>query len=882
MSRPRDDDDGFGRRLRSRWRALFDRNAAESDLDDELRFHLDMETEHQMRMGLPPDEAKRKARIEFGGIERYRDESRDARGIGSIEDLGRDVRVSLRSLRRAPGFALVSILTVALGVGTTTAVFSLIDGILLRPLPYPSAASLVRIYERSQKYPASHFSGANFLDVEARAKTIQSVAFFSDWPQTIIGLAEPVRADVAAVSDRFFSVLGVAPEQGRTFLPGEGGPGHMHPIAISDRFWRTTLGARPDWSSIILETNAARGQVVGIMPPGFSYPDGADLWIATTDENPHRTAHNWNVIGRLKSGRDIGDARTELDRMFGGLKAQLGKDIDAEGVTVRTLRESLTLKVRTLMWMLIGAVGFVLLVACANLASANLARGESQQRELAVRTSLGAPRQRLIRQLATEKVVLCVIGGILGIALAWALVRVAVALGPDTLPAFATVRIDLRVMAFALATAIVTGLLTGIIPALSVTSNLRAVAASGGGGSGKRSRFRRPLIAAEVALATMLLIGAGLFLRSFTTMLAEDPGYRVQHIVLADVTLPTAGYSSPAGYGDTLTIPRFFDAVLSRLRATPGIDGVAIANTIPLGGGGPGSGFAIDGGTDMKANADYFVVDSAYFRTMGIRLIRGRGFTSADKPGAEQVVVINREAADKYWPGADAIGHRIRPPGIDTHRNLWLTVVGIVDNVRQYGLDQPANPQMYVHYLQRPERLQSGTIVAVTNKPAAVGPAIRSAVAEADRNALVEITSMQQLLDRSVSGRRFSMTVLSAFSALALFLAAVGIYGVLAYAVVQRQREIGVRMALGSTRIGVRSLILTDAMRAVLPGLGLGLIGAFFTVRLITGMLYGIAPVDPITFIITPIVILAVSIAASFWPATRAARVDPMIAMRSE
>jgi predicted permease len=322
--------------------------------------------------------------------------------------------------------------------------------------------------------------------------------------------------------------------------------------------------------------------------------------------------------------------------------------------------------------------------------------------------------------------------------------------------------------------------------------------------------------------------------------------------------------------------------VLTRLRATPGVDGVAIANAIPLNGGGPGTGFAIDGGTDFKSNADYFAVDSAYFRTMGIRLVGGRGFTSADKPGAEQVVVINREAADKYWPGADAIGHRIRPPGIDRHGALWLTVVGVVENVRQYGLDRPANPQMYVHYLQRPERLQSGTIVALTNRPAAVGPAIRSAVADADREAMVEISSMQQLLDRSVAGRRFSMTVLSAFSALALFLAAVGIYGVLAYAVVQRQREIGVRMALGLTRVGVRSLVIGDAMRAVLPGLGIGLIGAFFTVRLITGMLYGIAPVDPITFVVTPAVILVVSMAASFWPATRAARVDPMIAMRAE
>jgi predicted permease len=869
--------------VRGRLRALFDRTTAEADLDDELRFHLDMETEHQMRMGFSERDARQRARVEFGGVERYRDESRDARGVGAIEDLMRDLRVALRSLKRAPGFALVSIFTVALGIGTTTAVFSLIDGILLRPLPYPNADALVRIYERSAKYPASSFSGANFLDLEHQSKTLQSVAFFSDWPQTILGLAEPVRVDAAAVSARFFDVIGVRPAKGRGFLPGEGRNGEMHTAVVSDRFWHETLGARSDWSTMILHSDGGDSRIVGIMPPGFSYPSGVDVWAVGTDDNPYRTAHNWSVIGRLKPGNTPDDARRELDHLFGGLKAQLGKDIDAEGVTIRTLREALTLRVKTLCFVLIAAVVFVLLVACTNLASANLARGESQQRELAVRTSLGASRGRLIRQLATEKLLLCAVGGLLGVGIAWSLVRIALALGPGTLPAFATVQVDTRVMAFGLGMAMLTGLVTGTVPALSVTADLRGVAASGGGGAGKRGRFRSPLIATEIALATLLLIGAGLFLRSFRTLLAEDPGYRVEHIVLGSVVLPAAGYRNHnGGYGDTLAIPRFFSSVLARLRATPGAEAVAVANQIPLGANGFGTGFMIDGGTEAKASADYRVVDSAYFGAMGIPIIRGRGFRSGDRPGTEQVVVINRDAAERFWKGVDPIGHRIRPPGMDSHAKEWLTIIGVVENVRQYGLDQPASPQMYVHYLQRPERLQSGTIVVRTTRPVAITPAIRAAVLDADRNALVELTSMQALLDQSVAGRRFSMTVLSAFSALALFLAAVGIYGVLAYAVVQRQREIGVRMALGSTGGGVRSLILADAMRAVVPGLVIGLVAAFFTTRFVRGMLYGIAPVDLPTFIVTPAVILIVSLGASLWPASRAARVDPVIAMRAE
>jgi predicted permease len=869
------------RRLRTRMRALVNRSTLERDLDDELQFHLQMETEHLMRMGLSEGDARRRAQRDFGGVERYRDESRDARGVGAIEDLLRDVKVGARSLRRAPGFALVSIFTVALGIGATTAVFSIIDGILLRPLPYPNSGELVRLYEHTAEYPASSFAGANFYDLERNVKTLRSAAFYSSYPITVLGLSQPIQVDMGRVSERFFDVMGVRPAAGRGFLVGEAGGADRGAVVISDRFWRTWLNARPDWENHLVRLDGEVVHVVGIMPPGFSYPAGTDLWVIGRDENPSRTTHNWSVIARLRPGVTAAETDAELDPFFGSMHRQLGKEMDADGVTVRSLREALTLRVKTLCWVLLTAVGLVLLVACTNLASANLARGESQQREIAVRASLGAGRGRLVRQLATEKILLCVVGGLLGVALSWALVRVAVVLGSGTLPAFATVQVDVRVMAFGLALALLTGILTGVIPALRVTSNLRGSAI--GGGAGKSSAFRGPLIAAEIALATTLVIGAGLFLRSFRELMSENPGYAVQQVVLGDVTLPSTYDNPEGGYGDTTRISRFFGEVLARVRGTPGMSSVALINQLPLGPYSFGTRVAVDGGTEfVREGIDYRVIDSAYFDVMKIPLVRGRTFTSSDRSGTDHVVIVNRATAEKLWPGQNPLGHRIRPPGMDRHASLWLTVVGVVENIRQDGLDQPTPTQMYVHYLQRPERLQTGSIVVRSSRPEAVAPAIRAAVTDVDRNALLEMNSMEALLDQSVAGRRFSMTMLSAFSGLALFLAAVGIYGVLAYAVVQRQREIGVRMAIGLSRGGVARLILADAMKAVAPGLVIGLIGAYLATRFIQGMLYGIAPADPITYVITTAVIIGVALLASLGPASRASRVDPMIAMRAE
>jgi predicted permease len=871
-------------RLKRRARALFQRNAAEADLDDELRFHLDMETEYQMRMGHPENDARRIANREFGGVERYRDESRDARGVSFFEDLGRDVTVALRALRRTPGFAFISIFTVALGIGMTTAVFSIIDGVLLRPLPYPNADQLVRIYERNAKYPTNRFTTPNYYDLERISKTLRASAYFGSSDETILGLAQPVSVTQAFVSDRFFDVLGIRAEFGRGFVPGGATGEDARSVVVSDRFWRQWLNARPDWQNAMIQVEDGSYRVIGVMPPSFSYPVGADIWTPLHDNSASRTSHNWSVIGRLRDGRTADETKAELDQYFAALKTQLGKDMDAEGVSVRSLRESLTFNVKTLCYVLLTAVALVLLVACTNLASANLARGESQQREIAVRTSLGASRARLVRQLATEKIFLCLVGGILGVGLSWLFVRVATTLGIGTIPAFASVKIDTRVLVFGLVISLVTGLVTGVLPAFRVTSDLRRATTSGGGGAGKRSLMRGPLIVAEIALATMLVIGAGLFVRSFRTLLSQDRGFRVDQIVLGAVTLPTTTYRNPAGwYGDTIAITRFFSQALDQLRRTSGASAVALTREAPLNGGGFNTGLALDGGTDAsKANAEYRVVDSAYFQAMGIPLIRGRGFTSADRSGSQQVVIVNREAADRFWPNANPIGHRMLTPGMDMHGKEWLTVVGVVENTRDAALDQPRAPMMYVHYMQRPERLMSGNFVLRTTNPQAAAAAIRSVTAQIDRNVLVETKEMKEVLDQSVAARRFSMTVLSTFSALALFLAAVGIYGVLAYAVVQRQREIGVRMALGLTRGGVGQLVLRDAMTSVLPGVVIGLLGAWGATRFIQGMLYGIAAVDPTTYIVTPLVIVVVALGASLWPASRAARVDPLIAMRAE
>lgn len=562
------------------------------------------------------------------------------------------------------------------------------------------------------------------------------------------------------------------------------------------------------------------------------------------------------------------------------LKRQYGTQTDAVGVTLADLHDELARRARTLVLMLASAVGLVLLVACVNLPSANLARAESRRREFALRAALGAGRGRLVRQLVTENVALGPIGGALGTLLAYVVTRALVRLAPSAIPAHADVRLDPRVLGFVAVLSLVTGLVIGLAPAWQVARSLRGAIAEGGhaGVGGGRLRARAAMVGAEVALAIVLLAGAGLLVRSMHALLGTDPGFRTARAIAVNVALPSADYD------DSLRTVAFYERLLPALRAIPGVTDAGLVSALPLSGGGANTGFMMDGGVEIAGDADYRVADGAYFHAVGIPLRAGRSFRRDDRPGAPHVAVVNEAFARKYGAADGIIGHRVRPPGMDRHAALWLTVVGVVGDVREAGLDAPAYPAMYVDYAQRPENLRRGaTFVLVAPLPVErVEAAVRARVREIDPNVPVTLSTLDELVARSVADRRFTMLVLAIFAACGLGLAAPGVYGVLAYSVAQRQREIGVRMALGAERGAMRAMVIGDAMRAVLPGLAVGVLAAIAASRLLSGMLHGVSATDPTTLGAVCAVLTATAVGASWVPARRATRVDPLVAIRSE
>jgi predicted permease len=549
-------------------------------------------------------------------------------------------------------------------------------------------------------------------------------------------------------------------------------------------------------------------------------------------------------------------------------------------VTLAPLREDLGAPARTMLLVLFGAVACVVLITCVNLASAALARAEGRQREFAVRTALGAGRWRVVRQVLTESLVLAAAGGALGVALAVALTRALARLADVAIPGVATIEVDGRVLAFAAATSVICGLLVGLAPALVVARDVRGAMGSGGraGIDGARLRARGVLIGAEVALAVALLAGAGLFVRSLRALLDQELGFRAERVLTADVSLPGAQYT------DTTRIAGFYDRLLATLRELPGVDAASVIDAAPLSGSGANTGFMLDGSERSVGSVDYRVVDSSYFRALGIPLRLGRDFGPADRAGAPHVVLVNEAAARKFWPSGSPLGHRVRFPGMDRHASEWLTVVGVVGDVRAESVDVPAYPAMFIHLAQRPERLGWGaTILVRAGRPsAALADAIRRTVRATDPDVPVRVSSLGEIVLASVADRRFMTSVLGGFAAIALGLAALGIYGVLAYAVAQRQREIGVRMALGAPRGRVRAMVLRDAMAAVVPGAVAGVAGGLALTRLLRGMLFGVAPTDPIAFAAAVALLGGVALVASWVPARRATRVDPLTAIRAE
>jgi len=868
------------RRFARRLRVLLGRRSFERDLDDELRFHIEMQAAKHVERGMSPAAARALAEREFGRMPRYKDEVRDARGVTFADDVARDVRFAARALRRSAGFTAVAVVTLALGIGATTAIFTVVNAVLLRPLPYPAPARLVALWQASERSPRAPVSVPNFRDWRVGSRSFAAMATYRGGTTTVLGGAEPTRVDAYLVSGDFFRVFGVRALRGRTFLAEDARTGAGPVAVVSEGFWRRSLGADPNLTARRLQLHGMTFTLVGVMPSRFRFPEGADVWVPRElfDAGESRTALNESVVARLADGVTLAQAQGEMSAIAARLAAEYPKDSMAPGATVVALHEELVGNVRTYLRLLLGAVSLVLLIACVNLASANLARAAVRSREMAIRTSLGASRRRLVQQLLTENVILALAGGAAGVVLAVWLVRGVLAVGPRSLPRAAEVGVSTEVLAFALGVSLLAGFLIGVLPALQVSaSDLRAEMMQGGRGTVGRGRrgARGALLAVEVALALVLLVGAGLLIRSFQRLLSQSPGFDASGMLTAELSLPGTKY------GDGGRRAAYYDRVLPELSSLPGVEAVGAISSLPLSWG-PSGSFEVAGRADTP-DANYRVVGGDYFAAMRIPLLRGRLFTAPDDSMAPHVTVVNQRLAAQLWPGQDPIGKRIRPLGMDAHPNQWLTVVGVVGDVRQQQLSRAPRPEHYVFYRQRPERSDYMAVaVRAREAPAQLAAAVRATLRRADPDVPVEISTMEQRLAESVSERRFSMLVLTGFGGVALLLAAVGIYGVLSYAVVRRTSEIGVRMALGAGRGRVLAMVLRDSMAPVVVGTAAGVVGAAALTRLMSGMLYEVSATDPATIGAVVALLTGVALAPSYIPARRAARVDPMVALRAE
>jgi predicted permease len=876
------------RQLRRRLRDLLRARRLDTDVDDELRFHIEMQTDALVRQGMSPGHARAKAESDFGAVARVTDHVREARGLSAAnvaDDLGRDARFAWRSLARSPAFTIVAVATLTLGIGATTAMFSVVNAVLLSALPYPNADRLVELHERGvidNRPYATAVSAPNFKDWHAQTKTVELMTAFRGGETTILGLPEPIKANLYAVSHDYFQLLGGKPVLGRTFTPDEALGNSSTVGVVSYAFWRDQLGGRSDLSSAHLQAWGQTFTIVGVMPKGFGYPDDAQIWIPLEPLNVEmgRDSHNDDTIGRLASGVTREGAEREMTAIAARLKQVYPTHNAAIGAQVIGLRDSVVGPIRKYLNILFAAGAVVLLVACVNLASANLARAAGRARELSIRTVLGAGRGRLARQLLTESVLVAFAGGIAGLLLAQLLIRGMLAYEGNVLPRAGEIALSGPVMLFALSVTIGTGLLIGVLPALQVgQADLRAGVTAGGRGTAVgRSGVRRVLVATEVAFAVLLLIGAGLLVRSFRALLSENAGFVSDGVLAVNVSVPETRY--PNG-GDRA---RFYNQAIDALRAIPGVESVGFINIAPLSRAGFGGGVAVEGRPpEGNIYADYRIVSPDYFTTMHIPLLAGRMITDADDSTSQHVTVINQAMARKFFPGENPLGKRLFELGMDSHRTVPMTIVGIVGDVRSDDLSKGPRPQHFVPYRQRPERASFG-VLAIRSKiaPTALGSSARMAIRTIDPNVLTTVETMDDIRDRSVGSRRFTMVILSAFAGLGLVLAAIGIYGVLSYSVARRTREIGVRMALGAVRSRVVGMVLRDSLTPVVIGSAVGVIVAALAARVITALLYGVSATDPVTFAGVVVVLLGVAVVASIIPASRAARVDPIVALREE
>jgi putative ABC transport system permease protein len=799
-----------------------------------------------------------------------------------------DLRHALRVLARRPAFSLVAILTLAVGIGANAAIFSVVNGVLLRPLPYPEPDRIVRLAERNRDGSVVDVSHPNFVDWRARSTSFEALSEYAGGTETVLGGREAVFADAYSVTDGFFAVFGVAPALGRTFVAEERRQGGVPAVVVSHAFWASTLGAQPDLSRLRVIIEGIPARVVGVMPRGFAYPAGASLWIPKElfPDTSGRTGHNNEVVGRLAPDVSLAQAGAEMNAVAAQLKQQYGSDENAESVETVRLRDALTAGSKETLWLLLGAVGLVLLIACANVATAMLATGEERRAELALRAALGAARSRLIRQLLVESLAIGAAGAALGLLLAGWLLRALLSIDAANLPRGVEIGIDARVLLFAVLLAVVTPLLFGLLPSLQASrAELRhALAESGRSAAAPvRSHVRSLLVAAEVAVALVLLVGAGLLVRSFVNVMSVDPGFDTGGAIAASMSVPATKYP------DAPRSAQFYSGLMERLRHLPGVAAAGAVTQAPLSGRDHNGGLVIEGSASPDArkrmSAGYRVATPGYLEAAGLRLLQGRTLQDGDRAGALPVAIVNQAFVRQYLPSTPAIGVRFKFTGMD-EVNPVFTIVGVVGDVHHRSLVRAVEPEVFISAYQQPFRARYTMFVVVRptsrGQQGALAGAVRETVRELDPDVPVELSTLDAFISASVAGRRFLLTVLGTFAAIALLLAATGIYSVLSQSVAQRTQEIGIRMALGADARRVVGLMLATAMRSVGVGIVAGAVGGILGVRLLKTFLFGVQPLDPFAFAGAAALLVAVGLLAAYLPARRATRVDPLIALRAQ
>jgi len=809
-----------------------------------------------------------------------------------------DLKFALRTLGRSPGFAATALLTLALGIGANTAIFSVVNGVLLRPLPYEEPHELVALREVNERGGTMPLAHRNFVDWRDGSSSFSHIAVWSGGTATILGGDEPIRARVMNVSREFFPMMDVDPVLGRTLLAEEHRLGADPAVVVGHGFWQQVLGGRPDLQGVRLDVGGFSVRVVGVMPAGFDYPSSAQIWapVELREQTEHRTAHNYSATARLAPDVSIDQAQAELAALVGRIMEEF-PDNDAVSASVSGLQASLTRDMQRPLWLLMGAAGMVLLVACLNLAATLLARGSGRRTELSVRSALGAGKGRIVRQLFTESLLLASAGGALGLVLSSVMRGALLSMAPATVAATAGgVGLDPGALGFTALITLVTACAFGLVPALQVSEDeLRAGLGEGARGNTRAGRQRAwgLLVAGEVAVALVLLVGSGLLVRSFWNVIQVDPGFDPRGRLTVAYNLPGSTYplelnmeifQNPDRY-DPSALVAFYDDLLVRLEEIPGVEAAGLINSLPFAGRGGNGQFEIEGRPFEEGGyANYRVVNHAYFEAMGIPLLHGRLLDSAAQYGTPHEVVVNQELADRFYPGMapeEVLGQRIRTGGMDVHYLEWTTIVGIVGNVRHNGFESAEGADYYLNVRQRP--IRSATLVfRGPGGPGSMAGPVRQMFGELDDQIPTEFRAMEDRVRETTASRRFTIMILVTFAGLALLLAAVGVYGVVSYSVAQRTREMGIRIALGAEPAQVVRLVAGRALWVIGAGALVGVVASIALVRVVEALLVGVEGADPVTVGGVLLLVVGAGALASIIPARRAVRIDPITALRAE